>query len=210
MQDKLELSAVEPRMRIITAARRQLFGFGYQALTMDTLAEETGMSKKTLYVHFRSKNLIVEEIVLDFAGEVRAAADQVFSDERLSYPAKLVAFSKSMTARFARLPPNLFRELKRFAPGVFRHIEAIRSQTIPIVFGQILAEGQKAKLVRQGVDPVFATEFWRAAIQGIMNPETLDRLQLRPEQAFGQAFSLFFEGLFTADGIKDYEKLKQS
>ena len=44
-----------PSRRILDAARVHLFTYGYSALTMDGLATELGMSKKTLYVHFHAQ-----------------------------------------------------------------------------------------------------------------------------------------------------------
>ena len=44
--------AVSARVRILEAARAHLFAYGYSALTMDALAHDLGMSKKTLYVYF--------------------------------------------------------------------------------------------------------------------------------------------------------------
>jgi len=195
------------RDRIVEVARRQLFRFGYAALTMDGLATELGMSKKTLYVHFAGKDVLVDEIILGFAEEVREGAATLFADETLGFAEKLVRFTEAMIARFARVPPTLFRELERFAPEVHRHIEELRFRNIPVVFGRIIAEGQKAGMVRRGVDPAFATEFWRAAIQSLMHPDAQERLGLRPEQVFVQALNLFCGGLLTSEGMKDYENL---
>jgi len=53
--------------RIVETAHAHLFTYGYNALTMDDLAHELGVSKKTLYVHFRSKDALVEMILDNFA-----------------------------------------------------------------------------------------------------------------------------------------------
>lgn len=196
--------------RILAVAGRQLFTLGYQALTMDALAAELGMSKKTLYVHFASKDGIVEAVVRGFAEDVKAMAESLFADETLGYAEKLVRFTEAMTGRFVRLPPTLFRELQRYAPLVYRHIEELRFNNIPIVFGRIVAEGQRAGMVRSTVDPAFATEFWRHAIQGMMHPDSIERLDLRPDQVFAEALNLFCGGLLTPAGLLDYEKLKNS
>lgn len=196
--------------RILAAARRTLFTFGYQALTMDALAAELGMSKKTLYVHFAGKEALAEAVVLRFAEEVRAMAEAVFSDTSLGFGPRLARFATELTGRFTRVPPTLFRELQRYAPEVYRHIEELRFNNIPIVFGRLIAAGQAAGMVRPGVDPAFATEFWRHAIQGVMHPDSTERLGLRPDQVFAQALQLFCGGLLTAAGLKDYENVSSS
>ncbi len=71
----------------------------------------------------------------------------------------------------------------------------------------MLRQGQASGRVRSDLDPVFAIEFWRPAIQGLMHPATLERLKVRPDEAFTQAMNLFFGGLLTPAGHKEYEKL---
>lgn len=199
-------NASDARVRIVAAARVHFFAYGYSALRMDDLAAELGMSKKTLYVHFPSKDALVEEILQGFVQEVRSSADALFADTSLSFTAKLHRFTQAMTQRFARMNPHIFRDLQRSAPHIYRHVEELRHKNIPHVFGQMLRQGQAAGMVRADVDPALALEFWRPAIQNLMHPDTLDRLNVGPDQMFKQAVQLFFGGLLTTAGRKDYEK----
>jgi AcrR family transcriptional regulator len=195
-----------PADRIVDAARTHLFTYGYSALNMDELAAGLGMSKKTLYVHFPSKDALVEAIFADFVGEVRASAEALFTDRTLSFTAKLHRFSEAMVQRFLRMGPHIFRDLQRSAPHIYRRIEELRHNNIPLIFGQLVQQGQAAGMVRADLDPKFAIEFWRPAIQSLMHPDTLERLKLSPDQMFTQAIDLFFGGLLTPAGRKDYEK----
>jgi len=194
------------RGRILAAARAHLFSYGYSALTMDELAAELGLSKKTLYVHFPGKDALVSEILDGFVLEVRMSADALFADRSLSFTAKLHRFIKAMVERFARMNQHVFRDLQRSAPQIYRHIEELRHNNIPHVFGQMIREGQAAGMVRADLDPAFAIEFWRPAIQALMHPDTIERLSTTPEQVFARAVDLFFGGLLTSAGRKDYEK----
>lgn len=197
---------LDARARIVQAARTQLFTYGYTALTMDDLAAELGMSKKTLYVHFSSKDILVGEILQEFVREVRTSTDTIFGDPALSFTVKLHRFSGTMVQRFARMNPHIFRDLQRSAPHIYRQVEEFRHKNIPYVFGQLIRQGQAAGMVRADLDPDFAVEFWRPAIQALMHPDTLERLQLTPDEVFTRATRLFFGGLLTPAGRKDYEK----
>jgi AcrR family transcriptional regulator len=194
------------RARILGAARPHLFEFGYSAWTMDDLAAELGMSKKTLYRHFRAKDALVEEILQEFAGGVRACAEELFSDRRLTFPVKMLQFGEAMMQRLAQLSPHALRDLQRSAPHIYRHLEELRSRNIPLIFGQILREGQAAGMVRKDVDPAFAVAYWRPAVQSLLHPDTLEQLGLRPHEVMRRAVDLFFGGLLTPAGQKDYEK----
>lgn len=194
------------RDRIVAAARTHLFAYGYSALTMDELARELGMSKKTLYVHFRSKDALVEEILQQFAREVLAFAHQLFGDRRLSFPVKMFRFGEAMMQRLSAVSPHTLRDLERFAPHLYRRLEELRSRNIPLVFGEILREGQAAGMVRRNIDADFAVAYWRPAVQSLLHPDSLERLGLAPHEVMRRAIDLFFGGLLTPAGHKDYEK----
>src|SRR5215813_6363527 len=50
--------------RIVATARRHFFAHGFRSVTMDDLADELGMSKKTLYACFPNKAALLEAVVL--------------------------------------------------------------------------------------------------------------------------------------------------
>lgn len=55
----MERSSVPTRERIITAASKLFYGEGIGRVSMDAVAEKAGVTKRTLYYHFRSKDDLV-------------------------------------------------------------------------------------------------------------------------------------------------------
>jgi len=51
------------RQRIVDAARGHFFSHGFRSVTMDDLALELGVSKKTLYAHFPGKFDLLEAVL---------------------------------------------------------------------------------------------------------------------------------------------------
>ena len=199
-------NAPDPRQRILTEARRQLFAHGYTRFTMADLATELGMSKKTLYLHFRSKHAIANGVIEDIAAEIRRDAETVLRDRRLTLAEKLRGFLGGMMERLAELTPAKLRDLQRFAPDLHHRIEEVRSHNIPYIFGRFIEEGQTGGAVRDDLNVAFAVEFYLHAVQGLMQPDTQHRLHLGPADMVKNALDLFFGGLLTPAGRKDYEK----
>lgn len=199
----------EPRERIVAVAREGFFAHGYSAFTMDGLATALGMSKKTLYVYFRGKDELVRAIFDGFGGEIRAAAEKLLADRGLSFAEKLREFAGEVMARLGQVRPEILADLQQSAPELHRHIEQLREKHLPYIFGRFVEEGQSNGAVRDDVSPVFAGEFYLQAMQGLLQPATLQRLRLRPEQAFDGGLGIFFGGVLTPRGQKDYEKLFQ-
>jgi AcrR family transcriptional regulator len=66
------------RDRILDATERLLARLGYQKMTMDDVAHEAGISKRTIYLHFPSKEEValgsIDRIVERLKGRLRALA----------------------------------------------------------------------------------------------------------------------------------------
>jgi len=199
-------TAPDLAQRILNAARDRIFRAGLRALTMDDLAQDLGVSKKTLYLHFPSKEAIAEKIFDLLGRNLRARFDAILDDTSLSFSQKSCAVIEVIGTTVAKINPVLLRDIQRNAPALFQKIEALRQKNIPYVFGRLLREGRAAGLVQADIDIPFATEFWFQAIRGLMHPDTLERTQLAPKQIIDQAVPLFFNGLLTPNGRKDYAR----
>jgi AcrR family transcriptional regulator len=193
--------------RILRQAREHFFAHGYCSCTMDDLAAELGMSKKTLYVHFSGKEEIMRAVIEQLSGEIRADADALLANRHLGFSEKLRGFAEGMVQRLALLNPRTLRDLQRFAPGLYQLTVDMRQKNIPYIFGRFIEEGQLAGKVRSDVSPVFAGEFFLQAMQGLIQPASLDRLRLAPRELLPRAIDLFFGGLLTPAGRKEHEKL---
>ncbi len=53
--------STETRKRILAAANRLFYAEGIRAVSVDAVAEKAGITKKTLYYHFKSKDELVAE-----------------------------------------------------------------------------------------------------------------------------------------------------
>jgi hypothetical protein len=78
---------------------------------------------------------------------------------------------------------------------------------VPYIFGRLVEEGQAGGFVRTDLPPGFAIEFFLQAMLGLTHPDVLERLRLAPRDAIVQGIDLFFCGLLTSAGRKQYEKL---
>jgi len=193
--------------RIVRQARAHFFAHGYCQCTMDELAAELGMSKKTLYVHFIGKEDLMRAVIDDLGREIRTAADALFANRQLNFAQKLRGFAEGMVERLTQLNPRTMRDLQRFAPELHLRMAEMREKNIPYVFGRFIEEGQRAGMVRTDLDTAFAVQFFLQAMHGLIQPATMERLHLTPRELLPRAIELLFGGLLTPAGRKEHEKL---
>lgn len=203
--EKTETEPVESR--ILSAARRHLFTYGYNALTMDDLAHELGMSKKTLYLHFPGKDAIIATLIEEIGRNIRQEIESVLDRPKTTFPQKLRAIVDIVVPRISLTSPAMLRELQRHAPKLHGMMDELRQKNIPAIFGRLFRTGIAEGALRAEIDPDFAAQFWLQAIRGLVHPDTLAVTHLSPKQTLEKALELFTGGLLTPAGRKDYEKL---
>ncbi|MDD3179048.1 MAG: TetR/AcrR family transcriptional regulator [Opitutaceae bacterium] len=192
--------------RILRTAHEHLFAYGYHSLTMDNLAHELGISKKTLYVHFRAKDVLLGRVIDALSRTIRDRMDLLVSNPQLTFAQKLQEVAGVVESIMGRASPATFRDLQRSAPHLYGKIEEIRQRIIPDVFGRIIRAGIAEGAVRADIDAEFAALYWLQAIRGLVQPDNLERTRLTIPQTLEKALPLFVGGLLTLAGRKDYEK----
>jgi len=75
------------RQHIVDAARGHFFSHGFRSVTMDDLAEELGISKKTLYAHFPGKIDLLEAVLADKFQGVETMLKEVTRAQPHDFPA---------------------------------------------------------------------------------------------------------------------------
>ncbi len=167
---------------------------------MDDLAEELGMSKKTLYEHFSGKTAILEAAIADKFGEVDTDLKAISSDPSSDFTAKLRHLLECLERHLEEIRPPFVRDMRREAPEMFRRIEALRRERIRRHFGELFDKGRKSGLIRKDIPANVIIEILLAAVEGIMNPRKVEELGLTPRTAFAAIVRVVLEGAVTGPG----------
>ncbi len=185
------------RKRIVSHARRHFFSHGFRGVTMDDLAEELGMSKKTLYAHFFSKTAILEAVIADKFGDVETDLNGISSAESPDFTGKLHRLLECLERHLEEIQPPFVRDMRREAPEMFQRIEVIRREQIQRHFGKLFDKGRRSGLIRKDIPANVIIEILLAAVQGIMNPQKVEELGLTPKTAFIAIVRVVLEGAIT-------------
>ena len=190
------------RQRIVDAARVHFFSHGFRSVTMDDLAEELGISKKTLYAHFPGKIELLEAVLADKFAGVEAKLKEVARAHPQDFPATLHALLANTQRELDEIKPPFVRDMRQKAPHVFKVVERRRAALIEHSFGRLFIEGQRAGMVRKDVPARLIIEILLAMVQAIMNPPKMEELGMMPKEGFTGILKIVLEGALTTKGRK--------
>jgi AcrR family transcriptional regulator len=190
------------RQRIVDAARAHFFSHGFRSVTMDDLAEELGISKKTLYAHFPGKFDLLEAVLAAKLAAVEATLKQVTRSHPRDFPATLRELLAGTHRELDEIKPPFVRDMRQKAPEVFKLVERRRAAIIQRYFGKFFVEGQRLGMVRKDVPAKLIIEILLAMVQSIMNPLKMEELGMMPKEGFSGILKIVLEGALTTKGRK--------
>jgi AcrR family transcriptional regulator len=185
------------RHRIIAESRRHFFAQGVRRVTMDDLAKELGMSKKTLYACFPSKSALLKAVILEKFRDIDADLSRITSKASSDCGEALRRLLTCVQEHTGEIQPPFVRDIRREAPELFSLVESRRRRMIHRHFGKVFLEGRRAGLLRADIHPKLAIEILLGAVQAIMNPPTMEELRLTPKSGFSAIIKVVLEGLIT-------------
>jgi AcrR family transcriptional regulator len=193
----LERSAAK---RIIPSARRHFFTHGFRRVTMDDLAAELGMSKKTLYGCFPKKTTLLEAVLLDKFREIAADLERITSERSSNYLTALQRLLACLQRHTEEIQPPFVRDMQREAPDLFKLVERRRRDVIQRYFTKLLVQGRRAGMIRKDIPVTLMIEILLGATQAIMNPPKMAELGLTPRTGFSAIITVILEGVTTKRG----------
>lgn len=187
------------RDKIIAGARKHFFARGLRGVTMDELAEELGMSKKTLYVHFPGKTALVKGMLLRKFQELEAELELIAQKKTLGFHEVLHELLATLHRHTSEVQPPFIHDIQRESPEIFRFIEARRTLLIRRHFGRLLARGRRSGVIRKDIPIKLIMAILLGAMQSVANPPKLIELGVTPKTCISAIITVILEGVVTGE-----------
>lgn len=197
------MSEEHPKDRIIEAARNTFLAKGFSKVTMDELVQQLGISKKTMYQHFHSKDELLDAAVewqmLEVSSNIRTITQS--SDD---FVTKLYSMWQYIGHFVCHISSQFRDDIRRFRPDIWKRIEEMRRKMILGNFSKMIDEGIRLGLVRDDLSKDAMVLMYLSAIQGVVNPETLAQYPFSIEDAFRTIMRIYLDGILTESARKHF------
>jgi AcrR family transcriptional regulator len=188
------------RRRIIANARRRFLAHGFRIVTMDDLATDLGMSKKTLYMQFSDKAGLLEAVLLDKLHDIDRDLGRIASRDVSNFPALLHDLCACLQRHLEEIQPSFLWDIQREEPDMFILVQTRRLEMVHRYFGKVLDEGRKAGLIGKDIPANLIIEILLAAIEAILTPQKMTEMGLTPQTGFLTIIRVVLRGVMTDKG----------
>ena len=189
----------EKKLEILERASAVYMKFGIKSVTMDDLARELSVSKKTIYKYFNDKNDLVKSIIemkvqMDSAICTNTALQSVNAIE------ELIEISELVTKQFNNFNPIVFSDLKKFHKDAWAVIEAHKMSFVLNMITKNIERGIKEKIYRDNLNPAIAAKLYVASSDTAMNPEIFTWPEFKFQDVFLEMIRLQINGMANDTG----------
>src|ERR1700712_2031435 len=125
--------------------------YGIKSVTMDEIASQLGVSKKTIYHSFSDKNELVDAVIVDMINYNRGCCQ---SDRKRSQNAihEVYLAMKMLQAMFDNMNPSILHDIERNYPATFAKFKEYKYNFLFETFRENIERGKKEELYRPEVN----------------------------------------------------------
>jgi len=178
---------------------------GFFKTSMDAVAGELHMSKKTIYKHFSTKEELVDAIVERFTSTVGNKIDKAINTEDDSLTKAFNLF-EIMGSIAMKLSDTWVKDLQIHMPKLWEKIDEFRTKRANAVLGSIIKQGQEEGMIIDKPSELIIHLFV-TSIRSIVNPNFLFYQKFNYKEAFHHTFEILFNGILTTKGKKQFDKI---
>lgn len=147
------------REKIIDKATELFLTLGFKSVTMDDIANELGISKKTIYVHFPNKTKLVESTTLHVFETISCGIDHICSFKK--NPIEEIYQIKSFVMdhlKDEKSSPQY--QLQKYYPKIYSTLKAKQFEVMQGCVIENLNRGLELGLYRSNIDVKFISRIY--------------------------------------------------
>lgn len=193
--------------RILNEAMNLIRKHGIRFVTMDLIAENLGISKKTIYVHFKNKKMLISEVVERRLEEQALVFEEI--DSRASNIIEAMVMVMDYGAsKFDEINPLAFDELKRYYPDIYQVVKNSRREINYQNTIKMIEIGKEEALFRSDVEADIASKLFLAQMELMMDHQLFPTMKYSKGDLFKHICINFLRGISTQKGFLAIENLR--
>jgi len=190
------MNEAHDRERILEAAARRFMELGISKVTLDEIASDLRMSKKTLYKYFPSKQDLLRNVILERIQRNGKRFTDIMGSGK-PFVEKLQEMFAFAGREFSTPGRQFVLDLRRFAPDLWEEAETYRRKTIVTNVRNMIEQAKGERMIREDLNVDLFVLVFLNAVQNILTPQTLSEQPFTGLQAFRGILSIIFEGALT-------------
>lgn len=195
---------MEDQNKIVELTEEKFFRDGFYKTTMDEIASELKMSKKTIYKFFPSKEDLVVAISKHFMEGVKSKIVPALNTDKNAIE-KLAELNHILARVSEKVSPKRMDEIKRYFPKLWIEIDSFRTKMMFANITKVIDQGKAEGLFIDYPTPIIMNTLV-SSLRAIVNPDFILNNNFSISEAALYTFKVVIGGIVTEKGRKIFNK----
>jgi AcrR family transcriptional regulator len=199
------------KKRVIEKAQHLFFKYGLKNITMDDLARELGISKKTLYDSFNNKQEIISFITVKLIEEHELRCDKIEKDADNAIE-EVLMYLDSVKSIFQQFNYKIIFEMKRYYIESWEIYRGYKMDFLSKRIKKNISRGIKEGLYRKNMNKEIVSKLRIEQMEIISNSAIFTSYKFNKKEVSRELFFQILYGMSTIKGhylINKYLKVEE-
>jgi TetR/AcrR family transcriptional regulator, cholesterol catabolism regulator len=186
--------------KILSKAKELFFKFGLRSVSMDDICRELGVSKKTIYLHFDTKDKLIEDGMKQHKEEEIALMEDIRENANNAID-ELLRLSGHVSEMLTELTPTLIYDCQKYYREIWTQFEELNNEYIYSHIYSNLKRGIVEGLYRADFDMDIVAKLYLNLSSSITNIDVFPAQKYNTKIVFQTFIMYHIRGIATPKGI---------
>ena len=193
------------KQKILEKSKELFLNLGFKSVTMDDIATNSGISKKTIYAHFANKIQLVEAATLHIFDVISKGID-IIHEQQQNPIIELFEIKRFVMKHLKDEKSSPQYQLQKYYPKIFKNLKHKQFELMQELFKENLTKGIEQKLYRKDIDIDFTARIYFNGMLGIKNKDLFPLVNYSMNTLTSYHLEYHLRGICSQKGIIELEK----
>ena len=196
---------MEAKEKILKKSEELFLQYGLKSVTMDDLAGQLGMSKKTLYQFVANKADLIEQIIDLHISDEKAFMEDTHKKSTDAVE-EMILVARHNIQELKKLSPTVIYDLKKYYQHLWLLIEQLESDHTYDFIKSNIDRGMSQGVYRSDINVDIIAKIYVLSTMSVVNENIFSQKTYKKEELFTEFIKYHLQGITTEKGLLLYNK----
>lgn len=182
--------------------------FGFKSVTMDHLAQELGVSKKTIYEYFINKSDLVEQVAYFIRDRIHAEIDLV-QLKSLDPIEEMIEIKKVVMKRLKNEKSSPQFQFQKYYPKIYAKMRESQVCKMEDCISKNIERGVEEGYYREDIHKVFTRRIYISGMLNLKDEELFKDSHLSPKELYEEFLKYHLRSIVDTKGLERLNELEK-
>lgn len=191
--------------KILLGATELYLQYGFKSVTMDDIANNLGISKKTIYQHYENKTKLVEATTLNMFEKISSGIDCICDDS--SNPIEEIFQIKQLVMEHLKDEKSSpHYTLQKYYPKIYKNLALKQFEVMQTCVFRNLEKGKQLGLYRENLNSQFISRIYFSGMMSIKHEDLFPSTDFSRNVITDLFLEYHLRGICTPKGIEEMNR----